>query len=444
MKAKRSKKDQESRLGKQPEANRKPTEVADTPLFPIVGVGASAGGLEAFTKLLKHLPADIRMGFVLVQHLALQHPSMLTELLSRTTKLPVTEVKEGVTVEPGRVYVIPPNTNIAMLHGTLRLMSRETSMARPLPIDYFFTSLATDRRSKAIGVILSGSASDGTLGMKAIKAEGGITFAQDDASAKFDSMPRSAIAAGFVDFVLPPEKIAVELERIARHPYFTPATPVEASEEAPAADDLHRVFILLRAATGVDFSHYKPTTINRRINRRMVLHNMEVLPDYIRYLQDNRTELQALYQDILINVTSFFREPESFEVLKRGIFPKLIAERPPDSPLRIWVPGCSTGEEAYSIAICVVEFLSDIGSKLEAQIFATDISELALEKARAGRYAEGDVSEVSPDRLRRFFSKTETGYLVNQSVRDICIFARQNVIKDLPSRGSISSVAATC
>ncbi|HEV2176359.1 MAG TPA: PAS domain S-box protein [Terriglobia bacterium] len=403
----------------------------EKPLFPIVGIGASAGGLEAFTALLKHLPPDTGMGFVLIQHLAPQHHSMLTEVLARTTRLPVAEVTDGTEAKADHVYVIPPNTDMAILGGKLRLMPRPSGAGQQLPIDHFLTSLAQDRRGKAIGVVLSGAASDGTLGLKAIKAEGGFTFAQDE-SAKYGSMPQSAIAAGYVDYILPPEEIAKELVRIARHPYVAPARrPLERPAALPV-DDLSKVFIWLRAATGVDFSHYKKATIIRRIKRRMVLQNIENLADYTRRLQDNRTELNALYHDILISVTSFFRESETFEILQHEIFPRLMANRPAEVPLRVWVPACSTGEEAYSIAICALEYLRGAGSATGLQIFATDISDPALEKARMGKYSEGDVSEVSPERLRRYFTKAEGGYQINKSLREMCVFAKQNIIKDPP------------
>jgi two-component system CheB/CheR fusion protein len=392
-----------------------------------------AGGLEASTELLKHLPLDTGMGFVVVQHLAPKHHSMLTELLARVTRLPVTEVTDGMVVEANHVYVIPPNADMAILSGALRLMPRPIVSGPPLPIDSFFASLAADRGSKAIGIILSGRASDGTLGLKAIKANGGFTFAQDE-SAKYDSMPRSAIGAGYVDFVLPPEGIAKELARIGRHPYVAPLKPerVAPKAEPVAEDQLAKAFVWLRSATGVDFHHYKRATIVRRVRRRMVVHNMESLSDYIRYLQGNREELDALYHDILIAVTSFFREPEGFETLKKEIFPQLIVNRPPEAPLRMWVPACSTGEEAYSIAFCAAEFLRGIKSATRLQIFATDIGESALEKARLGRYTPSDVTGVNADRLRQFFESTADGYQIIKSIREACIFAKQNVTKDAP------------
>lgn len=400
--------------------------------FPIVGVGASAGGLEAFTQLLGHLPQKSGMAFVLVQHLAPKHESALTELLSRATRIPVAEVKDGMAVEPDRVYVIPPNTNMAILNSHLHLMPREPAQHH-LPIDFFMRSLAEDRGSKAIGVILSGTASDGTLGMKAIKAEGGITFAQDEKSAKYGDMPRNAVAAGCVDFVFPPDGIARELIRIAHHPYLRQPQAVETAESSDERDDeLRKIFILLRSATGVDFTHYKHTTIKRRIKRRMMLHKAESLKDYIKRLQENRVEVDALYQDILIHVTGFFRDPEVFEALKTLVFPNLLKNRTPEAPIRIWVPGCSTGEEVWSIAISLMEFLGDAGSGKEIQIFATDISETALEKARAGVYLENITTEVSPERLRRFFVKAGRGYQIHKSIREMCIFARQDIVKDPP------------
>lgn len=401
-------------------------------LFPIVGVGASAGGLEAFTDLLSHLPLDTGMGFVFIQHLAPQHQSLLTEVLSRETRLPIAEVTDGMLVEPNHVYVIPPNTNMAIVGGTLRLIPRASGAGKQLPIDHFLESLAEERRNKAIGVILSGTASDGTLGLKAIKAEGGFTFAQDE-TAKYGSMPKSAVAAGYVDYVLPPHEIAKELARIGCHPYLAPAPSTVAAPAPPLPeDDLGKVFVWLRAATVVDFSHYKKATIIRRIKRRMVLRNLASLADYVGSLQDDRAELDALYRDMLINVTSFFREPETFDALRLEVLPQLTIDRPAEAPLRIWVPACSTGEEAYSMAICVLEFLHEIKSPAGLQVFATDISDPALDKARSGKYTEGEVSEVSRERLARFFERTQGGYQVTKPLRDMCIFARQNIINDPP------------
>ena len=421
-----------------PEKGRvRPEEAAapggDGKVFPIVGVGASAGGLEAFTKLLSHLPDHPGMALVFVQHLAPQHESALSGLLARTTKTPVSEVKDDMPVERDRVYVIPPNTNMAIQKGRLYLVPR-TPDAQHLPIDHFLRSLAEDLGSRAIGVILSGTASDGTLGLQAVKAEGGITFAQDTKSAKYGDMPRNAVASGCVDFVLSPEGIARELMRIAHHPYLLQARSAEEGVELPAGgeQELGKIFVLLRAASGVDFTNYKHTTIKRRIKRRMVLHKLQELKDYVTFLEDNRGELDALYQDILIHVTGFFRDSQVFEALKTRVFPSLMKGRRQSMPIRIWVPGCSTGEEAYSIAMVLMEFLGDSANTQEVQFFATDISETSLERARSGLYLENVAAEVSQERLRRFFVKTPRGYQVIKSIRDVIVFARQDIAKDPP------------
>ena len=401
--------------------------------FPIVGIGASAGGLEAFTSLLKHLPNDTGMAFVLVQHLDPTHASALTEILSRATAMPVTEVRDGMRIEPNHVYVIPPNTNMAILHHTLSLMPRTEKQGLHLPIDYFLRSLAEDRRGRAVGVILSGTASDGTQGLKAIKAEGGITFAQDEQSAKYDGMPRSAIMSGFVDCVLPPEGIARELARLSRHPYVMLSQEAQTREWAFGETDiLNKVFILLRTHTGVDFTDYKHTTIRRRIQRRMLLHQIDRMDQYVQFLQQHADEVEALYQDLLINVTSFFRDPDSFRVLRKKMFPRLLKNRGPDQSLRVWVPGCSTGEEAYSIAISLLESIGDKRADFPVQIFATDISGAAIEKARAGVYPKSIEQELSAKRLRRFFVKSDHGYQVKKGVREMCLFARHNAVKDPP------------
>jgi len=401
--------------------------------FPVVGIGASAGGLEAFRQLLDHLSVDTGMAFVLVQHLDPTHESILTELLSRSTRMPVSEVADGMKVEPDHVYVIPPNTNMAMAEGVLRLLPREEARGQHRPIDYFLRTLSEDQRHRAIGVILSGTASDGTLGLEAIKAEGGITFAQEATSAKYDSMPRSAIAAGHVDFILTPEGIAQELARISRHPYVTPAAK-SGEKETPTAgrNGYGKILALLRKSSGVDFTDYKANTLHRRSTRRMVLNKLESRGDYAQHLRENAAEVKALYQDILINVTSFFRDRETFAFLKERIFPQLIQHRAPDEPLRFWTLGCSTGEEAYSIAISFAEFAGEEAEHIPVQIFATDLSEKGIEKARPGLYPKDIAEDVSPERLRRFFTEANGGYRVSKPIRDMVVFARQNVIADPP------------
>lgn len=400
--------------------------------FPVVGIGASAGGLEAITALLKHLPADTGMAFVVVQHLAPTHESMLAELLARETMMPVKEIQDGMVVEPNHLYVIPPNANLGILHGSLNLMPRGEEPGQYLPIDFFMRSLARDQSNHAIGVILSGSASDGVMGLLEIKAAGGITFAQEEASAAYASMPHSAIAAGCVDFIQTPKQIARELMRIGKHPYLAyKSVPTE--EAKPGEENsLRKIFLLLRQHTGNDFTYYKQSTILRRIKRRFLLHKLERLEDYARYLQETPEEVEALFRDLLINVTSFFRDPEVFDELKKTVFPAITHERPMGLPIRIWVPGCSTGEEVYSIAICLFEYLGDLASNSAIQFFATDLDSQAVDKARSGIYPVSIEEAVSAKRLQRFFTKVDEGYQIAKHIRDICIFAQQNVFKDPP------------
>jgi two-component system CheB/CheR fusion protein len=401
--------------------------------FPVAGVGASAGGLEAFTLLLKHLPPDTGLAVVLVQHLDPTHESLLTGILSRNTEMPIHDVKDGMLVHPNHVYVMPPNTSMTISGRTLRLMPREAIAGLRLPIDVFLRSLAESHHDKAIGVVLSGTGSDGALGLRAIKAEGGITFAQDEKSAKFEGMPHHALESGCVDFVMPPEEIAGELARIGRHPYLVVSKVEETGETSPEPeDDLNRIVEILRNETAVDFSFYRQTTLRRRVLRRVALHGVETLAGYIQYLRSNPAEIQSLYQEILINVTSFFRDPESFAALKTEVFPRILRNRPADTPVRVWVPGCATGEEPYSIAICMLEFLEEEGIKIPIQIFATDVDEAAIEKARSGVYLENISNDVNPERLRRFFTPIEHGYEVSKAIRETCVFAKQNLISDPP------------
>ncbi len=398
--------------------------------FPIVGIGASAGGLEAFTQVLHALPTDTGMAFVLIQHLDPTHASMLTDILSRATVMRVAEVRDQLAVQPNYVYVIPPGVNMVVAGGILRLSPRTEPRGQHRPIDHFLRSLAEDQGHRAIGVILSGSATDGTLGLEAIKAEGGITFAQDD-TAHHTSMPLSAVAAGCVDFVLPPAAIAQELTRISRHPYVAPggADDLEAKVAAP---NLGRILEQLRIATGVDFEHYKRNTLYRRISRRVVLHKLEGLQDYGQFLQRNPAEVEALYRDLLISVTSFFRDPTAFQVLKSTVFPMVTRDRSRHDPVRIWVLGCSTGEEAYSLAILFAEFAETLRSQMPLQIFATDLNGAGIEKARAGLYLKTIAQDVSLERLRRFFVETDGMAQISKSIRDTIVFARHNVLTDPP------------
>ena len=408
---------------------------AESQSFPVVGIGASAGGLEAVRELLNYLPTDTGMALVLVQHLDPKHESMLAELLARNTKMQVSEVRDGMRVEPNHIFVIPRNKVMTIREGVLHLRPRSTGKGQHHSIDSFLRSLAEDQNNRAIGIILSGTASDGTLGLEAIKGEGGITFAQDPDSAKYDSMPRSAIASGCTDFVLPPQGIAEELTRISRHPYVVstePSPPPEVEAPPIIKDGFKRILNMLRKAHGVDFTLYKPNTVQRRMLRRMLLNKVESYEDYARYLSMHPDEIENLYQDILISVTSFFRHPETFELLKQAIFPKVIERRSNEGPVRIWVLGCSTGEEAYSIAMSFSEFAGDRSDHVPVQIFATDVNDRGIDKARAGLYSRNISEDVSPDRLRRFFLEEDGGYRVSKPIRDMCVFAQQNILADPP------------
>lgn len=401
-------------------------------LFPVVGIGASAGGLSAFAKLLKTLPLDTGMAFILVQHFDLTHVNLLPELLQRTTAIPVNEVRNTMKVVSNHIYIMPPNHTLAIMNRKLHLMPRPEQRSQYLPINDFFNTLAEDCQSNAIGVILSGTASDGTMGMKAIKAAGGITFAQSEDSAEYTGMPHSAIKAGHVDFVMTPEEIAQKLANIAYHPYLRQSTTDIASSALDKSNAINKIYVLLRARTGVDFTYYKLNTIQRRINRRMLLHQIENINDYIKFLQTQQSELDSLFQDILINVTSFFRDADALESLKTVVFPSIAEKASNRQAIRVWVPACATGEEAYSIAILLFEFLSESHNAVNIQIFATDINRQAIDKARQGIYPFCIDESVSPQRLHRFFVKTSKGYQICNKIRDICVFAVQNVIKDPP------------
>ena len=405
----------------------------DTTTIPVAGIGGSAGGLEVFKQLLADIPADSGLAIVFVQHLDPKHHSLLSEILARSTTMAVREAADGMPVEANHVYVIPANGDLTIAQGMLKLTTRTQGPGAHMPIDRFLRSLAEECGSRAIGVILSGAGTDGSAGIQAIKAAGGVTFAQDQYTAKFASMPQAAVATNCVDFVLPPERIAAELVRMGRHPYVADSAP---AEQAPAADgddaQFAAILAVVHGSTGIDFSLYREKTIKRRIRRRLALRNIDSLAEYASRLEDDTDELAALQRDLLISVTSFFRDPGSFESLKKLVYPRILEGRPARAPVRVWVPGCATGEEAFSIAISLSEYLKETGVSFPIQIFASDISVQAIEKARGGRYLENIAADMSAERLARYFTRIEGGYQVNKDLREICVFTRHNLLTDPP------------
>lgn len=395
--------------------------------FPVVGIGASAGGLEAFTALISALTDDTGMAFVAVPHLAPAHPSALSEILSRSTTMPVVEIADGQAISPNTIYVLPPGRDMTIEDTTLVLQPRAAGVLHR-PIDLFFRSLAEARRHQAIGVVLSGTATDGTLGVRAIKGAGGITFAQDD-SARQTSMPHSAIADGFVDFVLAPHQIGAELVRIGRSPRtLDGAVGPRVDENTQVADILQ----VVRRETSVDFTNYKSGTLRRRILRRMILRRTDHLQDYAAVLRSTPAEARALHDDLLIGVTSFFRDRDSFEALTKTAFRRVLEAERDSEPIRIWVLGCSTGEEAYSLAIALTEYVEAAGRSVPLQIFASDVNSAGIEVARAATYPADISQDVSAERLARFFVKIDDHYRIIKSIRDACIFSRHNVLTDPP------------
>jgi two-component system, chemotaxis family, CheB/CheR fusion protein len=403
------------------------------PFFPVIGIGSSAGGLEALEVFLKHVPSPCGMAFVIVQHLDPTHKGMMVELLQRVTPMPVVQISDQLRIEPDHVYVIPPNRNISVLNGVLHLLDMLKPRGMRLPIDFFFRSLAYDLEEHSVGVILSGMGSDGTLGLRAIKEKGGGVFVQDPLTSKFDGMPRSAIDAGLADVVAPVEELPARIFTYLKH------IPIDSKQKLSIEDTslsaLQKVVILLRAQTGHDFSLYKKNTIYRRIERRMGIHQIDKIADYVRFMQENSSEIELLFKELLIGVTSFFRDPAAWEVLKTRAIPSILSSRSSSGGiLRAWVAGCSTGEEAYSLAIVfreVIESLKPVGN-FKVQIFATDLDKDAIEKARSGIYPLNIASDISSQRLQRFFEKDDRGFRISREIRETIVFAPHNVIMDPP------------
>lgn len=418
--------------GKKPKAVETPPPAVTAPeAFPIVGLGASAGGLEAFEQFFRSMPPDSGMAFVLVPHLDPSHASILTEILQRSTAMPVIEAHDQMPVVPNGVYVIPPNRNMAIFHGALQLSMPEVPRGQRMPIDAFLRSLAEDQGEHAVGIILSGTGTDGTLGLRAVLGSGGVTLVQEPATAKYDGMPASAVQAGYASHVLPVERMPEALLAATRHlpvravPAAVPSAPAEAG-------GLSRILMLLRTVTGHDFSLYKKSTIGRRIERRMAQHDIEDTEVYARYLKEHPAELQALFRELLINVTSFFRDAEAFEALRSEILPQLCALKPEGYVFRAWVAGCASGEEAYSIAMLLRELMDETKREFKVQLYATDLDDDAIAVARAGVYPPNIAQDVAPERLRRFFVKDEGGFRVKKEIREMVVFAVQNVVKDPP------------
>ena len=405
------------------------------PDFPVVGIGASAGGLAAFEAFFSGMPldADPGMAFVLVQHLAPDHKSILTGLISRYTRMHVFEVEDGMKVQPNCAYIIPPNCDMAFIDGALQLMEPSAPRGRRMPIDFFFRSLAMDRREKAICVVLSGTGSDGTLGVRAVKGEGGMVMAQNPESTEYDGMPHSAIATGLVDYVLLPAEMPDQIIAYVAHAFGKSFDSVRVPS-AKAENMLMKILVVLRSRSGHDFSQYKPSTVGRRIERRMAVHQIETPDEYLRYLQRTPAEVDALFRDMLIGVTSFFRDPELFETLEEEIVPKLFTGKTSDDAIRVWSVGCATGEEAYSIAMLLAEHQQALKKNFKIHLFATDIDSGSIATARAGVYPASIATDVSPERLARFFTADAEGgtFRIHKSIRDMLIFSEQSVTKDPP------------
>lgn len=396
--------------------------------FPIVGIGASAGGLEALQQFFKAMPPDQELAFIVVVHLDPSHVSLLPELLQKQTEIKVVQITDGMRVEPNTIYVIPPNNSLSIVDKKLKLTELELPRASHLPIDFFLRSLAQDQGEKAVGIILSGTGSDGSLGLKEIKAANGLVIVQEEASAKYNGMPKNAINTGVADYILSPGEMPAKLIRYIQYPRSIKVPAINHQENTEGL--LQKIFILIRNQTGHDFSFYKRNTIYRRIQRRMQLHHIEALADYFIFLQKNNQEVASLAKELLIGVTCFFRDAEAYDILQHKILPPLLSEKPNDYTLRVWVPGCSTGEEAYSMAIIVQECLDNIKRHINVQIFGTDINESAIEAARRGLYLSGITFDVSAERLKRFFIKEDESYRIKKSIRETLVFATQNVIKD--------------
>ncbi|HEU4686348.1 MAG TPA: chemotaxis protein CheB [Nitrospira sp.] len=397
----------------------------------IVGMGGSAGALEAFEQFFTHMPSDTGMAFVLVPHLDPSHKGMMPELLGRCTTMPVVQVEEGMQVRPNHIYIIPPNKDMTIWQGVLHLDDVTQPRGHRAPIDLFLRHLAEDQKERSIAVIMSGMGTDGTLGIKAVKEHLGLTLVQDTRSAKYDSMPKSALGTGLVDYVAAPEDLPLKLLGYVRHSAKLPRELV--TQERTISSSLLKIFSLLRAHTGHDFSFYKRNTLYRRIERRMNVHQISHIGKYVRFLQDNPSELDLLFKELLIGVTNFFRDPEAFKALKDAM-PSLLKGKPRNGTVRVWIPGCSTGEEAYSVAIVIAECLEQLKMQgaVKVQIFATDIDKDAVDRARQALYLPTIATDVSPERLHRFFSKDEYGYRVSKVIREMVVFAPQNLIMDPP------------
>jgi two-component system CheB/CheR fusion protein len=408
------------------------TQPATALPFSVVAIGASAGGVEAYIELFDHLPADTGMAYVVVPHLSAELKSHMREILARHSSMPVVQIETGTRPEPDRIYIIPPRTFLRLEGGLFHFDTPDERHAHRA-IDYFFRSLADDQKNRAVGVILSGMDADGSQGMRAIKGEGGITMVQSPETAQFPDMPRSSIFADHVDIIGPPKTIAAQLGIVGRQ-FRQASLRMLQDGSAPLGEEHYflRILSLMRSASGIDFRLYKPATIRRRIVRRMLLHGINTLAAYLSLLQSNPGETRELNEDALINVTKFFRDPEVFEAFQTSVLPRLLQNRDSGQQLRLWVAGCSTGEEVYSLAICLLEVLKGDGPEPPIQIFGTDASEQSIQKARAGLYSHAIANDVSPERLRRFFTKTEKGFQVSKRVRDLCIFARQNLCNDPP------------